>query len=68
MNDKLITKAIECYTEKLEEENKTLKDIIRQIGEVFAYHGKNETDKDRLNNIINIIRYYEKTFKEEMEK
>lgn len=64
MNDKLITKAIECYTEKLEAENKTLKDIIRQIGEVFDYHGKDETVNDRLNNIINIIRCYENTFKE----
>lgn len=65
MNENFISKAVECYAEKLEEENKVLKDIIRQIGEVFDYHGKNETDNDRLNKIINIIRCYEKIFKEE---
>lgn len=65
MNDKLITKAIECYTKKLEEENKVLKDFIRQICEVFDYHGTNETDNDRLNEIKNLVRCYEKTFKED---
>lgn len=65
MNDKLISRAVECYTEKLEEENKVLKDFMRQIVEVFDYHGKNETDNDRLNKIIDIVRCYGNTFREE---
>ena len=65
MNDKLIQRAVECYTEKLEEETKVLKDFLRQIAECFDYHGKDESDNDRLNKIINIVRCYEKIFREE---
>ena len=65
MNDKLVQRAVECYTEKLEEENKVLKDFIRQIVECFDYHGKNETDNDRLNKIMNIVRCYANVFREE---
>lgn len=65
MNDKFISKAVECYAEKLEEENKILKDFIKQIAECFDYHGKNDTDNDRLNKIINIVRCYEKKFKKD---
>ena len=65
MNDKLVQRAVECYTEKLEEENKVLKDYIRQIVECFDYHGKNETDNDRLNKIMNIVRCYANVFREE---
>lgn len=65
MNDKIISKAVECYTEKLEEENKVLKDFMRQIVECFDYHGKNENDNDRLNKIMNIVRCYANVFKEE---
>lgn len=65
MNDKLIAKAVECYTEKLEEENKVLKDFIRQIVECFDYHSKNENDNNRLNKIMNIVKCYANVFKEE---
>lgn len=64
MNDKLITKAVECYIEKLEKENKALKDFAHEICDVFAYHGTNETDNDRIKNIISILRCYENIFKE----
>lgn len=64
MNDKLITKAVECYIEKLEKENKALKEFAREICEVFDYHGTNETDNDRIKNIISIVRCYESIFKD----
>lgn len=64
MNDKLITKAVECYIKKIENENKSLKDFAREICEVFDYHGTNETDGDRIKNIISIVRCYESIFKD----
>lgn len=64
MNDKLITKAVECYIEKLEKENKVLQDFAREICEVFDYHGTNETDSDRIKNIIRIVKCYESIFKD----
>lgn len=65
MNDSIITKAIECYIEKLEKENKALHDFGREICDVFAYHGTNETDNDRIKEIIRIVRCYENMFKGE---
>lgn len=64
MNDKLIAKAIECYIEQLEEENKVLKDFKSEISEVFVYHGITETDTDRLKKIISIVRCYENAIKD----
>ena len=65
MEDKIITKAVECYIEKLEKENKALQDFAREISDVLNYHGINETDHDRIKNIIRIVRCYENIFKEE---
>lgn len=64
MNDNLITKAIECYIEKLEKENKALQDFAREICDVFEYHGIEETDKDRIFKILSIVRFYEDIFKD----
>lgn len=63
MNNKIITKAVECYIEMLEIENKALKDFAHEICDVFAYHGTNETDNDRIKQIISIVRCYEHIFK-----
>lgn len=69
MNEKLISKAVECYAEKLEEENKALKAFMEQIADAFSFKGdnKNRTNKDILDDIINILRYYEEVYKEENE-
>lgn len=69
MNDKLIARAIECYTEKLEEENKTLKVYMEQIADAFSFKGDNpdRTDKDILNDIMYVLRCYDDVFKEENE-
>lgn len=67
INDKLISKAVECYAEKLEKENEALKSFMEQITDVFSFKGdnKNRTDKDILDSIANILRYYNEVFKEE---
>ena len=66
MNDKLIQRAVECYTEKLEEENKTLRAFIVQITDAFSYNGgkKERDDKEILKNIRNTLRVYANVFKE----
>ena len=67
MNDKLISKAVECYVEKLEKENKTLKDTMRQITDAVSFKGDNtdRTDKDILNDIMYVLRCYDDVFKED---
>lgn len=66
MNDKLIDRAVECYIEKLEEENKTLKDFIRQIEDTFKmFNGKSRTTDEIIKDIIDILRVYHDVFKEE---
>lgn len=66
MNDKFIQRAVECYTEKLEEENKTLKDFMKQIEDAFKmFDGKSRTTNEIINDIINILRVYHDVFKEE---
>jgi len=65
-HDKLIAKAVECYTEKLEEENKVLKDIIRQIDDAFmSFNGKSKSTDDIINEIIDILKVYRDAFREE---
>lgn len=66
MDDKLIAKAVECYTEKLEKENKTLKDFMGQIEDAFSFKGDNKdrTDKDVINDVIYVLRCYNDVFKE----
>ena len=67
MNEKLISKAVECYVEKLEEENKTLKASMEQIADAFSFKGDNKdrTDKDILNDVAYVLRWYEDVYKEE---
>lgn len=67
MNDKLISKAVECYVEKLEKENEALKSFMEQIADAFSFKGDNKDriDKDILNDVMHVLRYYEKVFKEE---
>lgn len=69
MNEKLISKAIECYVEKIEEENKILKASMEQIADAFSFKGdnKNRTNKEILDDVIYILRNYEEIFKEEKE-
>lgn len=64
MNDNLISKAIECYIEKIETENKVLKSFAHEICDVFNYHGKTETDNERIKIIISIVRCYENVLKD----
>ena len=67
MNDKLISKAVECYVEKLEKENKALKSFMEQIDDAFSFKGDNKdrNDKDILNDVMYVLRYYNDVFKEE---
>lgn len=67
MNDKLIERAVECYTEKLEEEVKTLKGFMSQIADAFSYNGgKKERDNEEiLKDILNTLRVYANVFKED---
>lgn len=69
MNDKLISKAVECYVEKLEKENKALKSFMKQIDDAFSFKGDNKdrNDKDILNDVMYVLRYYNDVFKEEKE-
>ena len=64
MNDKLIQRAVECYTEKLEEENKTLKAFIAQIGDAFTCY-KDRSNEEIIKDILNTLRVYDNVFKEE---
>ena len=64
VNDKLIQKALECYIEKLEEENKTLKAFIAQIGDAFTCD-TNRSDKEIIKDILNTLRVYGNVFNEE---
>lgn len=58
MNDKFISRAVECYTEKLEEENILLKNILRKITNTFGRNAKGRTERELLDNILNILMYY----------
>lgn len=67
MNDKLVQKAVECYIEKLEEENKALKAIIRSIDDAFkikVFNGKSRTTNEIIEDIIDILRVHHDVFKE----
>lgn len=66
MNDKLIQRAVECNTEKLEEENKVLKDFIRQIDDTFKlFNGKTQTTDEIIRDIIDILKVYHDVFKKD---
>lgn len=64
MKDKIIERAVECYTEKLEEENKTLKAFIAQISDAYTCD-RNRSDEEILKDILNTLRCYANVFKEE---
>ena len=64
MNDKLIQRAVECYTEKLEAENKTLKGFIAQIADAFTCD-KNRGNEEIIKDILNTLRVYGNVFKED---
>lgn len=65
MNDKLIQRAVECYIEKLEEENKTLKAFIVQISDAFTCD-ENRSDEEIIKDILNTLRVYGNVFKEDV--
>lgn len=64
MNDNIVNKALECYIEKLEEQNKIFKEFSAKIRDAFNCSG-NRSDQDILNDILNAIRYYAEIFKED---
>ena len=65
MDDKLIQRAVKCYTEKLGEENKTLKEFMKQIEDAFKmFYGKSRTTDEIIKDIIDILRVYHNVFKE----
>lgn len=59
MNDKLIEKAVECYIEKLEEENAFLKKILRRITSTFGSNAKGRTEKELLDDVLETLMYYQ---------
>lgn len=68
MNDKFVQRAVECYIEKLEEENKALKAIIRSIDDAFkikVFNGKSRTTNEIIEDIIDILRVHHDIFKED---
>ena len=67
MNDKFISKAVECYIEKLEEENALLKKMFRRISNTFGSNAKGKTDRELLDDILETVMYYTGVFKEENE-
>lgn len=64
MNDNIIHKALECYIEKLENQNKTLKSFSAEIRDAFNCRG-NRSNDDIINDILNTIRSYAEVFKED---
>lgn len=67
MDEKIISKAVECYIEKLEEENKTLKKALRRIASNFGSNAKGKTDRELLDNVLEDIIYCGDIYKEENE-
>ena len=65
MNEKLISKAVECYIEKLEEENALLKKMFRRISSTFGSNAKGRTDRELLDDVLETVMYYTGMFKEE---
>ncbi len=64
MNEELISNAVECYINKLREENKILKDTINQIIDTFKpINGKSRKDSDVMEDIIILLRVHQELFK-----
>lgn len=57
--------AIECYIKKLEKENEALKNFRKEIIDCLTYHGIDESDTDRINEIMRVKRCYDNAFEEE---
>lgn len=67
MNE-ICERALECYIKKLENDNKTLRDFANKVRSItFDFDGANpdKSDKDIVNNIIALVRMYERDFKED---
>lgn len=67
MNDELISKAVKCYIEKLEEENKDLRKMYRRFYSIFGSNAKGRTERELLDDVLDILMYYGDAFKEENE-
>lgn len=64
MNEKLISKAVECYIKKLEEENALLKKILRRISNTFGSNAKGRTERELLDDVLETVMYYGDVFTE----
>ena len=65
MDDKLIAKAVECYIEKLEEEeNALLKKVLRRIFNTFNSNAEGRTERELLDDVLETIIYYGDVFTE----
>lgn len=65
MNEELISKAVECYTKKLEEENALLKKALRRIANTFGSNAKGRTEKELLDDVLEAVIYYHDLIKED---
>lgn len=65
MNDKVMSKAVECYVEKLEEENALLKKALRRIANTFGSNAKGRTERELLDDVLETLMYYGDMIKEE---
>ena len=64
MNDKLVQKALECYIEKLENQNKIFKDFCAEIRDVFNYR-RDRSNDEIINDILNTMRTHAEVFNED---
>ena len=64
MKDNLVHRALECYIEKLDEQNKILKEFSAEIRDAFICSA-NRSDEEIINDILNTIRRYSEVFKED---
>ena len=65
MNEQTISKAVECYVEKLEEENAHLKKALRRIANIFGSNAKGRTERELLDDVLETLMYYGDMIKEE---
>lgn len=65
MGDKLISKAVECYIEKLEKENALLKKALRLISSNFGSNAKGKTERELLDDVLEDVMYSYDLIKED---
>lgn len=65
MNEQIISKAVECYVEKLEKENAHLKKALRRIANIFGSNAKGRSERELLDDVIETLMYYGDMIKEE---